>query len=383
MAGLLDLPPELLIGIFEELGSGLKVYTDKERQHDLTRVSSVHSVLCQAARSLLYGGSVNIRSAGRTFLLSQTLSINNDLTALVQTLVAKSENDAGHTLSLISILNHTPNLSALTLSAVFFKDPPTDLYTALQAHTGLRTFSYGYRGFETPFENIVPLLPSFKHLKHLALDRICAIPPGRHPNSLLTRRDIRKWGPPPSYRLESFRMQNCRSIDTPGWPLNALRWALGATDALRSLALVSFDGAASLQDFFALLAERGCTSSLEHLTISVYRDSLSPDPTPFDPNSFAALFPALTHLSLMTNDDESSFSTPSPYLLLPSKLRILEMHDDLFHTWRLLEAIETGGVPPSLRKIKLKGPFPTDPDVRALKWACQDRGVAFEVERAF
>ncbi|GAA5975709.1 hypothetical protein JCM11641_005844 [Rhodosporidiobolus odoratus] len=359
---LLDLPVELLLRIASLLGADLKVYTDKERQADLARIAPVNSTFCHVARTLLYGGVVNVRSAGRTFLLHQTLHSAPSLASLVRTLVAKSESDNGHLASLISILSLT-RLTSATLSAVFFtSNPPFELYTALQSHTQLRAFSYGYRGIDTPLAPIAPLLQ-------------LAPPYPSHP------RPCRPMG------AESLVISNCRIIDTPGWPLLAIKWLLGSTNCLASLTLVGFDGLFDLPQLFTLLTARHCAYTLEHLVIRNFRNAIEFDPDfpppPFDPKTFPTFFPSLSSMSLGNNDDETCFASPTPSLVLPPSLRTLELYEDLFLDWRLLATIEEGRSPLALRNVKLVGPFPTDPDVKALKQACEERGMLFEVERTF
>ncbi|GAA5948159.1 hypothetical protein JCM3765_007133 [Sporobolomyces pararoseus] len=382
MFRLIDLPPELLIKIIEELRTDL--YTAKERQTDLARVAQIHPLTNEIARSMLYGGEVTARSAGRTHLLARSLICNPRISEFIRTLSFKSEMDSGHVESLIKILQICSNLENLSLSAVYLKSAPCDLYTSLQSHSQLRSFSYGFYGVESPLETIVPLLNSFLNLKHLNLDRIAAIPPGRSPNSSQVKRDLRRWGPPPTYSLESISITNWRSFDTAGWPLEIFDWLFGSTkSSLRSFQLVDFVGATPLQSVCDFLVDRMSNSFLERLTIRDYQDGLSLEPEPLDPNSLVATFPNLTQLSLMTNADESSFTTPTPHLLLPPQLRFLQLDDDLFLTWRLLEMVQAESVPTSLKRIRLRGPFPSDGDVKALKRACGAKGIECEVVRAF
>jgi hypothetical protein len=290
--------------------------------------------------------------------------------------------DTGHVDSLIKILRGCTNLENLSLSAVYFKSPPSDLYTSLQTHSQLRSFSYGFHGIESPLEAIVPLLNSFPNLKHLHLNRIAALPPGRNPSSPLVKRDLRKWGPPPTYALESISITNWRSIDTAGWPLEILDWLFGATtESLRSFQLIDFVAAVPLQSICDFLVDR--SSHLERLTIRDYQDGLSLEPQPLDPNSLVATFPSLTHLSLMTNADESSFRIPKPHLLLPPRLRFLQLDDDLFLIWRLIDTVQAVSAPTSFRHLRLRGPFPSDVDVKALRRACVAKAIDFEVVRAF
>ncbi|GAA5820507.1 hypothetical protein JCM11251_003022 [Rhodosporidiobolus azoricus] len=385
MVGVLDLPDELLLRIVGLLGADLKTYSDRERQTDLARIAPVSTRFCLIAHTLLYGGQVNVRSAGRTFLLSRTLAEDDSLAALVRFFIAKSEIDFGHPVSLVKIIRAT-KLEALTLSSIFFTRHPTaDLYTSLQAHPQLSSFSYGYRGVDNPLSQITPLLQAWPNLRNLHLDRIAAFERGSSPLKALT-----EWGPPPTYRLSSLSFNNCRTIDTVGWPLTAFKWLLGLTDSLSSLSLIGFDGDFDLVQLFSLLSSRSCDSTLTRLTIRNFGDSSDyshlPDhswPSPLDPNIFATYFPSLSFLSLANNDGETCFATPTPSLRLPPSLRVLELHEDLFLDWKLLRTISDGDVPATFKKIKLLGPFPTDPDVKLLKEASEERGLLFEVERAF
>jgi len=323
---------------------------------------------------------VTARSAGRTHLLAQSLLENPALAPFVRTLVLM---DTGHVASLITILECCHYLEDLTLSAVYFaKDPPAILYIALQTHSQLRSFSYGYHGVETPFDSIFPLLSSFHHLKILRLDRVHAVAPDNTVSSFL-RRDLPLWGAPPSYNLESLSITTWGSVDTVGWPLQALDWLLGKTTRLHSFEVVDFVSAGPLQGVFDLLASRGYTRSLEHLVIRDFQDSTSSEPDPVDPNTLPSLFPNLTHLSLMTNSDESSFRIPTPHLRLPPRLRHLSLDEDLFLLWRLLDTIQDDSLPTSFRYLRLRGPFPSDPDVRLLRSACSEKGIECEVVRAF
>ncbi|GAA5904060.1 hypothetical protein JCM6882_003814 [Rhodosporidiobolus microsporus] len=389
MVGILGLPDELLLRIVGLLGADLKVYSDRERQTDLARVATINSRFCLVAHTLLYGGAVNVRSAGRTFLLSRTLSSNDSLAALVRFFTAKSEIDFGHPVSLVKIIGAT-RLEAVTLSSIFFtKHPTADLYTALQTHTQLSSFSYGFRGVDNPLSPIAPLLQSWPNLQHLDLDRVAALDRNASTDPLSKSRELRTWGPPPSYRLSSLAFSNCRTIDTVGWPLIAFKWLLGGTNALTSLSLVGFDGVFDLAQLFSLLSARGCDTSLERLTVRNFRDashhSHLPDFTlssAFDPNALSTYFPALSYLSLANNDGETCFAVPKPCLRLPPSLRLLELHEDLFLEWKLARTVSEE-IPTTFKKIKLVGPFPTDPDVKLLKEAAEDRGLLFEVERAF
>ncbi|GAA6060931.1 hypothetical protein JCM10212_003839 [Sporobolomyces blumeae] len=380
----------------EEMGSNLTVYTAKERQTDLARMARVHPAVTVVANSLLYNGDVTVRSAGRTFLLSRTVVANPSLAAQISTVVAKSENDAGHVQSLIAILRACTHLSSLTLSAVFFVRGPADLYTALQLHHRLRSFSYGHHGVENALESIVPLLTSFPNLKHLVLDRVAAIPPGRRPASPLVQRDLKRWGPPPSYRLDHLSITTWRSIDTSGWPVEYLEWLLGSSDSLRAFEAVGFVSARPLPDVFNVLVSRGLDTTLERLAIRDFCDASSAESAwsttsevdvvvvALDPNSLATTFPNLVSLSLMTNaDDESTFRRPTPHLVLPRRLRSLQLDDDLFLEWNLLRTVQDPQLPTTFRTLRLRGPFPSDPDVKTLRRACHDKGMTCEVIRAF
>ncbi|BGP16565.1 hypothetical protein JCM10213_000523 [Rhodosporidiobolus nylandii] len=383
MIGVLDLPVELLIRIVQLLGWELKVYSDKERQTDLTRLAHVNRAFKLIADTLLYGGTVNVSSAGRTFLLACTLKTNETLAALVHTLVAKSVIDNGHPASLLQILQLT-HLTSATLASVFFtkNQASFEMYSALQAQRRLESFAYGFHGVDTPLAPITPLLQSWPGLTSLTLDRVA--PFDRGLDSLKRHAEVRGWGSPPSYKLKSLEISNCRSIDTVGWPLKAFKWLLGATDGLTSLTLVGFDAAFDLRELFALLAEQGCTSSLERLNIRNFSGDadLDLDEPRFDPSSLSTLFPSLSFISLANDDGETCFLPPKPFLHLPPSVRILELHEDLFLDWHVLRTVEEGP-PASFRKIKLVGPFPTDPDVRALRTACEERGLLLEVERTF
>ncbi|GAA5893547.1 uncharacterized protein JCM6883_003554 [Sporobolomyces salmoneus] len=381
MTGLLDLPPELLIRIIEEMRS-YWMYTAKERQTDLARIAQVHPITHAVAHSMLYGGDVTARSAGRTHLLARTLLDNQLIPSLIRTLSFKSEMDSGHVESLITILRNVPHLESLTLGAVYFKDPPSDLYTAIQTHTQLRSFSYGFYSAESPFEKIVPLLNSFPNLKHLALDRVA---PLQFSGPLLppSKRGMGWWGPPPTYSLESISISDWRMIGSSGWPLEVLSWLFGSTkSSLRSFQ-IDFLGLTSLESIFEFLVDRSCTLALERLTIRDFQDLSTLEPIPLDPNSLASTFPNLTHLFLMTNADESSFLTPTPHLLIPPNLQTLQVDDDLFLTWRLLEAVQADSVPTSFKRLRLRGPFPSDPDVKALKRVCEAKGIVCEALRPF
>ncbi|GAA6028385.1 hypothetical protein JCM8097_007006 [Rhodosporidiobolus ruineniae] len=389
MPGLLDLPDELLLRVAGHLGSDLKVYSPRERQTDLARLAPVHSTLCSVARTLLYGDHVNVRSAGRTFLLCRTLLANPDVAALVRHLVAKSENDNGHPTSLVQIIQST-RLSSVTLSALFLtKHTSFELYSALQAQRRLVSFSYGFHGIDSPLAPIAPLLQAWPGLKQLSIDRIGAAERTGSVDSLSLSREVRSWGPSPGYQLHTLAVANCRIIDTVPYSLAAFKWLLGSSTSLVSLSLVGFDGLFDLAELFSLLASKGCDQTLERLEIRNFRDANERDlddpdliSTAFDPNALSTYFPNLSYLSLANNDDETCFSFPSPFLRLPPNLRILKLHEDLFLDWRLRQSVEEG-VPASLRKIKLVGPFPSDPDVKALRVECEERGVSCEVERSF
>ncbi|GAA6000080.1 hypothetical protein JCM10207_006041 [Rhodosporidiobolus poonsookiae] len=384
MAGLLDLPVELLLRIVTLLGHDLKLYTDKERQSDLARLATTSSALCLVARTLLYGDVVNVRSAGRTFLLNRTLAENAELSALVRHLVAKSEIDFGHP-SIVDLIRNSPNLASLALSSIYFTKQLSSaaLYSALQAHTQLASFAYGYRGIDNDLSPIAPLLQSWPSLQHLVLDRVEAIPRGEDRSAV--HRELRSWGQSPPYRLSSLSIANVRIPDTFGWPLPAFQWLFGATTTLTSLSLVTFDALFDLDQLFSLLSSRGGAKHLEQLLIRDFRDARDPDSSdraPFDPNTLSAYFHSLTHLTLAENDEESTFVRPAPHFVLPPNLRLLVLYEELFLDWKLAHTV-AAAPPPSFRKLKVVGPFPTDPDVKLLKHECEAHGILFEVQRMF
>ncbi|GAA5925456.1 uncharacterized protein JCM15063_005030 [Sporobolomyces koalae] len=401
MSGLLDLPPELVIRIAQELRND--TYTAKERQSDLARLAKVracssvkpcppgplsevydllgslqvHPTLTVVARSLLYGGQVTARSAGRTHLLARSLTSNPTLSEFIRTLSFKSENDAGHVESLVTILKHCPLLEDLTLSAVYLlKNPPASLYGALQAHAQLRAFSYGFQKKHILLETIAPLLQSFPNLKHLALTGFVEPEIPRFTFSSL------RFGPPPSYSLESLSITDWLFPCTKMWVTDELEWVFGATDGLRAFEARELDATrVPLDDILDCVARRSRLSGLRKF---VFRQCfVSAPPRLIDPNSLATLYPQLEHLSLMPDEFESSFAIPEPHLVLPPQLRTLQLDEDLFLSWRLLETIRDPSLPRSLRQVRLRGPFASDPDVKLLKRACTVRGIECEVTRAF
>ncbi|GAA5872847.1 hypothetical protein JCM8547_005718 [Rhodosporidiobolus lusitaniae] len=392
-----ELPNELLLKIFDDYQDDFR--SDRTRQSNLARLALVNSTFSSVAHTLLYGSrAVTVRSAGRTFLLARTLSSNPDLASVVKHFVARSEMDNGHLPSLVQILS-TAKLTSVTLSSVFFaKDPPVELYSALQAQNELLSFSYGYHGLDSPLGPIAPLLQSWPALKNLTLAEIAAVRRDQSSFPFTPSRELRSWGPPPPYRLSSLSISNVRIINLVGWSLPAFEWLLGSMNSpssLTSLTLVEFDGLFDLAQLFSLLSSRGCSNALERLTIRNFRDATTQSSFPieegqedveyagaFDPNNLSAYFPSLRHLSLDNNDDETCFSTPHPHLLLPPSLRTIELYEDLFLTWNLLQTVEDGA-PPSLGAARLVGPFASDPDVKQLKAACEKRGIAFRVERSF
>lgn len=356
----------------------------------------VNSTFSLVAHSLLYGSpSVSVRSGGRTFLLARTLSSNPSLASLVRTLVAKSENDQGHPESLVAILRST-TLASVTLSAVFFREVNSELYSALQAQQQLARFSYGFHGVSSPLADVAPLLQSWPNLTRLTLKHVGASSRDEQVGSLASQaRTLRRWGPPPSYRLNSVEVHNCRIFELAGWPLATFDWLLGSSrHSLTSLTLIEFDALFSLDELFTLLTTSHSTShTLQRLTIRNFRnssstrisfhDDFSPDlPPPFDPNSLSIYFPSLTYLSLAQNDDETCFSTPRPSFLPPPQLVQLELYEDLFLLWGILRTVETG-TGEALRRLRTVGPFASDPDVQELKRACGRRGIECEVKRSF
>ncbi|GAA6050352.1 hypothetical protein JCM3770_002977 [Rhodotorula araucariae] len=389
MSALLDLPPELVLRIFQQLGPGSN-YTDKERQTDLARLAPVCKAFHAATIPLLYSDTVNVRSAGRTFLLARTLAAQADLAPLVHTLVAQCAIDMGHSPSVLALLQHTPKLACLTLDGVYLTSHGSPEMRAALAAKRLNSLTYGsVAGSTGGLVCLAPFLQTFTALEHLALrDVPVEVPADRWTAPPGAPATFRACGPAPAYTLRSFEWHNeRRGLETRPWSLCAVEWALGATIALTSLTLVDFPATFALGTLFDALAARGCGTALRRLTVRQFEHrALSPlEPVPrgdVDPNELEAWFPALTHLALEDTPDAPNFAPPADGVFHPPpELRVLELHGGLHRPFGLAHTLE--GAKGALGKIRLVGPYPTDPDVKELRWMCQEAGVLLEAARSF
>ncbi|BGP40451.1 hypothetical protein JCM10450v2_004433 [Rhodotorula kratochvilovae] len=389
MATLLDLPPELLLRIFQQFGSGSN-YTDKERQTDLARIAPVCKAFHAATIPLLYSDTVNVRSAGRTFLLARTLAAQPALAPLVHTLVAQSIIDSGHAPSVLALLRGTPNLASLTLGGVFLTLHGSPEMRAALASKRLTSLSYGFSaGSSGGLVCLAPFLQAFTALEHLALRNVPVEAPAERwtapPGAPATFRAL---GPPPMYELRSFEVHNERGpVGTQPWSLRAVEWALGASSALTSLSLSDFPASFSLTELFDALAARGCGRTLRRLTLRQFehraRTRLVFVPRGMlDPNALGAWFPSLSHLVLEETPGAENFALPAEGVFRPpGELRVLELHGGLHRAFALSRMLEGGKG--ALGKIRLVGPYPTDPDVKELRLVCEEAGVILEAARSF
>ncbi|BGP24988.1 hypothetical protein Rt10032_c09g3932 [Rhodotorula toruloides] len=377
MAGMLDLPCELLIQIFRDLGADLKVYSAKERQTDLARLAMVCRAFYAATVSLLYGDAVTCRSAGRTYLLDRSLLSNPDLRPLVRSLVMKSELDNGHVSSLTSILRQTPSLESLALASCFFEGDSrlSPLLPTLLSATHVQHFAYGFGSRLDRLVAIQRILPRWSQLRSLRLHRVDV-------------QGLSRVEPRPSYRLEAFTIDNTGALvphHDYSCDLLDLDWLLGEPGRLESFALVQLDVRSNASALLRLLVERGHATTTSRLTIRQILTTLpEPERSLLDPNALASLFPRLAYLELDETEytGNATFASPEPYFEFPPTLRTLILQPPLDATFRLLQSLQSKR-PLKLRKIKIIGAYPTAIEMQRLRQKCTELGIAFTVERSF
>ncbi|BGP32430.1 hypothetical protein JCM10296v2_004211 [Rhodotorula toruloides] len=378
MAGILDLPCELLIQILRDLGADLKVYSAKERQTDLARLATVCRAFHAATVPLLYGDAVTCRSAGRTYLLDRSLLANPDLRPLVRTLVMKSELDNGHISSLTSILRHTPSLGSLALASCFFEGDSgfSPLLPTLLSATHIQHFAYGFGSRLDRLVAAQRILPRWTQLRSLRLHRV-------------DPQDLALVHPAPTYRLEEFSIDNSGALlsqNAHSCSLNDLLWLVGLPGALKSFSLVRLALHSDASKLVTRFVEHGHAATLSRLTLRGIQSTLPRvKRTLLDPNDLASLFPRLAYLDLADHDHdlgEHILEHPEPHFKIPSTLRTLVLHVPLDQYFFLLRSLERQR-PTSLRSIKVIGAYPTSTHSRRLQSLCHDLAIAFEVERNF
>ncbi|TNY24786.1 hypothetical protein DMC30DRAFT_413021 [Rhodotorula diobovata] len=391
MTSLLDLPPELLLRVFQQLGES---NSDKERQRDLQRLAPVCKAFHATAVPLLYGDTVNVRSAGRTFLLSRTLAARPDLAVLVHSLAAHSTFDQGHGPSTVAVLRDTPNLVSLELGEPLLQRLGTPAARAALAAKRLTRFSYGFGAGATSLTELAPFLQGWNSLERLELHNVLIVRDSLDRlRSELERTTPAPEDPPlhsaPTYALRGVAVHFETSLQPlptpPVWSLAAFNWVLGSTNALSSLVLVHTTSGVGLPALFDALVERGCGPTLRRLTIRRFthvdvQKGLAP-PHAVDPSALVQWFPSLSHLALEETPSAPNVLHPTPAFVPPPELRVLELHGDELHRgFQLARTLEAGGG--ALGKIRLVGPSPTSAEIKLLRWACEEKGVLLEVARA-
>ncbi|BGO91732.1 RHTO0S05e03708g1_1 [Rhodotorula toruloides] len=377
MAGMLNLPCELLIQIFRDLGADLKVYSAKERQTDLARLATVCRAFHAATVPLLYGDAVTCRSAGRTYLLDRSLLANPDLRPLVRTLVMKSELDNGHVSSLTSVLRHTPSLESLALASCFFEGDSgfSPLFPTLLSATHIQHFAYGSGSRLDRLVAAQRILPRWTQLRSLRLHRV-------------DPQDLALVHPAPTYRLEEFSLDNSGALlpeNAHSCSLNDLLWLVGSPGALESFSLVHLALHSDALKLVTRLVEQGHATTLSRLTLLGIRPTLPlVERTLLDPNDLAPLFPRLAYLELADYNHNFGVHIEHPHLhfAIPSTLRTLVLHDPLDQHFYLPQSLARQR-PTNLRNVKIIGAYPTASHSRRLQSLCHDLGIAFEVERNF
>ncbi|GAA5893680.1 hypothetical protein JCM8208_000857 [Rhodotorula glutinis] len=387
-----DLPPELLLKVFSQLGNGSS-YSDRERQRDLAGVAKVcRRFYATVIPVLLYGDTIQVRSAGRSHCLARTLEADPALAASVRDLVAAPCADQAHAPSALVLLRTTPNLVALTLGEALFHRLDEPHMRAALAAKALRRFSFGFGNGEparTSVVELAPFLAGWTALEHLELH---GVPPDDQVGRVAgAARGLAASGiVPPTYHLAHLEVHGVEGWHSrSAWSLGALDWVLGRSHALTSLALVNVTCGFALPTLFDELVCRGCASTLLRLTLRRIPSARHLSPRLFDPNDLGTWFPSLTHLSLQDEPRSPICAAPSPAFRPSSSLRVLELHGRWpkhgFNLMRMLEDdVETSdGGQASLAKIKVVGLSPTNADVKELSAACRRRGIVFELAWSF
>ncbi|GAA6001481.1 uncharacterized protein JCM10292_006274 [Rhodotorula paludigena] len=396
MAALNLLPPEIVTRICALLGDELKVWSDKERQTDLSRLAPTCKALYFATVPLLYGGTVSLRSAGRTFLLARTLAEHADLRCLVHDLDLTAANDNGHPPSVIALLDLLHDtLDTLVFRPIYLTAAGTPmLRAALLSCTSLRSFTYTNEPFGTSaLVCLAPFLQHWPQLVELTLRCVSVEvesglwhpPPG-------VPRIFAECGPPPRYRLERLTLQG----SSDPWTLDATKWVLGATDALQDLIVHDWAAQFPAVDLLTQLVARGGGPALEQLAVRDYHcvdparsDRPSRETDRMQPEDLATWFPNLTHYTLQDDcsDDgrRRAFASAQPPHFVPGpKLRVLSLYwpwDDGWELEKLLQAREAdASVAPALEVIRLVKARPSDPIVRLLGILGERAGVRILVE---
>ncbi|GAA5856068.1 hypothetical protein JCM9279_006495 [Rhodotorula babjevae] len=391
-----DLPPELLLKVFSQLGSGSS-YSDRERQRDLAGVAKVCRRFYAVSIPLLYGDSINVRSAGRLHCLGRTLEADPALAASVHDLVLLPTADQAHAPSALILLRTTPNLASLSLGAALFQGLNTPHMRGALVVKALRRFSVGFGGggsASTSLDELVLYLVGWTQLEVLELHDVRVAPPAY--GAVTLDRRLALLDPPapdaalPAYDLVRLEVHGPEcSPERTVWSFVGLKWLLGRSCALTALSLVDVTRAFPLPALFDELVRRGCGSTLRRL--SIRRTLLAPHLSPdlIDPNDLASWFPSLTHLCLQDYEHLPSFAAPRPAYRPPSSLRVLELHGpfpklDLNLVGMLVGNIQTfDGGQASLGKIRLVGTLPTSVHLSELRAACQPLGVVVELVWTF
>ncbi|GAA5944156.1 hypothetical protein JCM3775_001083 [Rhodotorula graminis] len=383
-----DLPPELLLKVFSQLGSGSS-YSDRERQRDLAGVAKVCRRFSELSIPLLYGDTIQVRSAGRQHCLARTLEADPALAASVHDLVVVPTADQAHAPSALVLLRSTPNLASLTLGEALFNQLEASHMRDALAAKALKRFSFGFSAGEsetTSLVDLAPLLVGWTVLEHLELH---GVPPDHRVRGVATAAQ----GPPaalvavgPLYRLAHLEVHGVEGWHSRSfWSTAALDWVLGRSHALTSLALVDMTCGFALPALFDELVSRGCGSTLSHLALRRIRVAAHISPRLLDPNDLGTWFPSLTHLSFQDEPRTPICAAPSPAFRPSSSLRVLELHGrwpkhDL-NLVRMLEGnVETSdGGQAALGKLKVVGLSPTNADVKELSAACRRHAIVFEL----
>ena len=338
---------------------------------------------------LLYGDTVNVRSAGRLHCLARTLEADPALAALVLDVVLLSAADQAHAPSAFVLLRATPNLASLELGEPLFLRLDAPMRAELAAKA-LRRFSFGFgsgKSNTTSLVEIAPLLAGWTRLEHLELHDVYVAPRAHGAAAL---------DPPapdaaaPAYALVRLEVHGPEyAPERAIWSFVGLNWLLGRSCALTALSLVDVTRAFPLPTLFDELVRRGCGSTLLRLALRGIAPSARLSPSLLDPNDLASWFPSLTHLCLQDDQHLPSFAAPRPAYRPPSSLRVLELHGpfpklDLNLVGMLEGNIETfDGGPASLGKIRLVGTLPTSVHLSDLRAACQAHGIVVELSWTF
>lgn len=324
---------------------------------------------------------MSIRNLGRSQLLLRTLSQNEELAKLVNSLASKAEQDTGNPQSLTEILKLVnPNELSLGAGLFWHGEASMDLCNVLihRIGQGLRTFKYGFGAGAGRLHDIWILLNGWPQLKELELDSNSILLPILTDEVAHELNLPRQSSPPrPTYQLTKFALKgttvSCQTTT------HTLSWLLGETrDSLTSLELNRVD----------LITPTPSTNQFEPflphfktLTSFTYHSGCATLSTASD---LLQMTPNLIHFAY---SDPQILGELSEVLFVPAKLRRLEVHGRyLYPRIRLAEALkgleeDDGAV--RLKEVTLVGPYRTDPELKDIARICAERSIRLDVKRMF